>query len=345
MIPIKNIYYMLSYAFQMLNEQGYKKLATEEFDNAGDLCAAILIRGISYQLKRGLGREYISETDTISAIRGKIEITESIKNQSMIRSQMVCTFDDFSVNSPLNQIIKSTVMLLLKADISKTRKKELRKLMVYFDEVGVVDVRSINWSINYNRNNQTYRMLITICYLVVKGLLQSKSNGSVKMMDFFDEQRMCRLYEKFILEYYKKHFPQIRTAASQIDWALDDGIGTLLPTMQSDIMLSYQKGNIEKTLIIDAKYYANTTQTQYNVHTLHSNNLYQIFTYVKNKAMKGGEVSGMLLYAKTDEEIYPNNEYQMSGNKITVQTLDLNCNFENIAAQLDSIVYKHFDLK
>ena len=345
MIPIKNIYYMLSYAFQMLNEQGYKKLATEDFDNAGDLCAAILIRGISYQLKRGLGREYISETDTISAIRGKIEITESIKNQSMIRSQMVCTFDDFSVNSPLNQIIKSTVMLLLKADISKTRKKELRKLMVYFDEVDVVDVRSINWSINYNRNNQTYRMLITICYLVVKGLLQSKSNGSVKMMDFFDEQRMCRLYEKFILEYYKKHFPQIRTTASQIDWALDDGIGMLLPTMQSDIMLSYQKGDIEKTLIIDAKYYANTMQTQYNVHTLHSNNLYQIFTYVKNKAMKGGEVSGMLLYAKTDEEIYPNNEYQMSGNKITVRTLDLNCNFENIAAQLDSIVYKHFDLK
>ena len=345
MIPIKNIYYMLSYAFQMLNEQGYKNLATEDFDNAGDLCAAILIRGISYQLKRGLGREYISETDTISAIRGKIEITESIKNQSMIRSQMVCTYDEFSVNSPLNQIIKSTVMLLLKADISKARKKELRKLMVYFDDVSVVDVRSINWSINYNRNNQTYRLLITICYLVVKGLLQSKSDGSVKMMDFLDEQRMCRLYEKFILEYYKKHYPQIRTAASQIDWALDDGIGTMLPTMQSDILLSYQKGEIDKTLIIDAKYYAHTTQVQYDVHTLHSNNLYQIFTYVKNKATKGGEVSGMLLYAKTDEEIYPNNEYQMSGNKITVRTLDLNCEFENIVAQLDEIAQKHFDLK
>ena len=344
MIPIKNIYYMLSYAFQMLNEQGYKNLATEDFDNAGDLCAAILIRGISYQLKRGLGREYISETDTISAIRGKIEITESIKNQSMIRSQMVCTYDEFSVNSPLNQIIKSTVMLLLKADISKPRKKELRKLLVYFDDVSVVDVRSINWSINYNRNNQTYRLLITICYLVVNGLLQSKSDGSVKMMDFLDEQRMCRLYEKFILEYYKKHYPRISTSASQIDWALDDGIGTMLPTMQSDIMLSYQKGDVDKTLIIDAKYYAHTTQVQYDIHTLHSNNLYQIFTYVKNKAVKGGEVSGMLLYAKTDEDIYPNNEYQMSGNRVTVRTLDLNCDFENIAAQLDSIVKTHFDL-
>ena len=345
MIPIKNIYYMLSYAFQILNEQGYKNLATEDFDNAGDLCAAILIRGITYQLKRGLGREYISETDTISAIRGKIEITESIKNQSMIRSQMVCTYDEFLVDSPLNQIIKSTVMLLLKGDISKSRKKELRKLMVYFDDVSVVDVRSINWAINYNRNNQTYRLLITVCYLVVKGLLQSKSDGSVKMMDFLDEQRMCHLYEKFILGYYKKHYsPRITASASQIEWALDDGISAMLPTMQSDIMLTYKKGDVNKTLIIDAKYYAHTTQVQYDVHTLHSNNLYQVFTYVKNKASKGGEVSGMLLYAKTDEEIYPNNEYQMSGNKITVRTLDLNCDFESIAAQLDNIVQQHFNL-
>lgn len=336
---------MLSYAFQILNEQGYKKLATEEFDNAGDLCAAILIRGISNQLKRGLGREYISETETIAAIRGKIEINESIKNQTMIRNQMTCTYDEFSVDSALNRIIKSTVMLLIKSDISKQRKKELRKLMVFFADVSLVDVHAINWSVNYDRNNQTYRLLITICHLVVKGLIQTKSDGSVKMMDFLDEQRMCHLYEKFILEYYKKHYyPQITASASQIAWALDDGIGTMLPTMQSDIMLYQKQGDNNKTLIIDAKYYAHTTQVQYDVHTLHSNNLYQIFTYVKNKATKGGEVAGMLLYAKTDEEIYPNNEYQMSGNTITVRTLDLNLPFEEIAAQLDGIAQNYFDI-
>ena len=345
MIPIKNLYYMLSYAFQILNEQGYKKLATEEFDNAGDLCATILIRGISNQLKRGLGREYISETETIAAIRGKIEINESIKNQTMIRNQMTCTYDEFSVDSPLNRIIKSTVMLLIKSDIAKQRKKELRKLMVFFADVSLVDVHAINWSVNYDRNNQTYRLLITICHLVVKGLIQTKSDGSVKMMDFLDEQRMCHLYEKFILEYYKKHYyPQITASASQIAWALDDGIGTMLPTMQSDIMLYQKQGDNNKTLIIDAKYYAHTTQVQYDVHTLHSNNLYQIFTYVKNKATKGGEVAGMLLYAKTDEEIYPNNEYQMSGNTITVRTLDLNLPFEEIAAQLDGIAQNYFDI-
>lgn len=59
MIPIKNIFYMLSYAFQVLNEQGFKSIETEKFENVADLCAAILAKGVSKQLKQGLGREYI----------------------------------------------------------------------------------------------------------------------------------------------------------------------------------------------------------------------------------------------------------------------------------------------
>lgn len=112
--------------------------------------------------------------------------------------------------------------------------------------------------------------------------------------------------------------------------------------------------NIDYTIIkllghgIDAKYYTHTTQTQYDVHTLHSGNLYQIFTYVKNKDTEFGDqphtVSGMLLYAATDEAIQPDNSYQMSGNKISVKTLDLNQDFSEIAAQLNAIVDEHFGL-
>ncbi|WP_452039514.1 hypothetical protein, partial [Adlercreutzia rubneri] len=49
-------------------------MATEEFDNAAELCAAILIRGTNSQVKRGLGREYIDHTDALSTLRGKFEI-------------------------------------------------------------------------------------------------------------------------------------------------------------------------------------------------------------------------------------------------------------------------------
>ena len=52
----------------------------------------------------------------------------------------------------------------------------------------------------------------------------------------------------------------------------------------------------------------------------------------------------MLLYAKTDEEIYPNNDYQMSGNQVTVSTLDLNKPFAKIAEQLNTIAKTHFEV-
>lgn len=342
MIPIQNIYHMLAYAFQVLREQGYKGIATEEFHNVAELCAAILAKGVSGQLKRGLGREYIEQTEALSTVRGRIDISESIKTQSIHKQQLVCSYDEFSVNSYLNRIIKTTMELLLRADISKARKKELKKLLVFFGEVDPLDVHLIDWNIRYNRNNQTYRMLISVCYLVVKGLLQTSSGGSTKLMDFLDEQRMHRLYEKFILEYYRKEHPELNASASQIPWALDDGMSDMLPIMQSDITLSKD----DTVLIIDAKYYSHTTQMQYDVHTLHSGNLYQIFTYVKNKEAELGDaqhtVSGMLLYAKTDEQVQPDQIYHMSGNKISVRTLDLNQDFPEIARQLDGIAEEHF---
>ena len=336
---------MLAYAFQVLNEQGYRNIATEDFDNTAELCAAILARGISTQIKRGLGKEYIPRTEALSSLRGKIDITESIKTQALQRKQLVCSYDEFSVNSYMNRIIKSTVQLLLRADITKARKKELRKLLVFFDGVDAIDLYSVNWNMQYNRNNQTYRMLISICYLVVKGLLQTQSDGTTKLMDFLDEQRMHRLYEKFILEYYRREYPQITANASQIPWQLDDDMNAMLPVMQTDIMLSHG----DKTLIIDAKYYAHSTQIQYDKHSLHSGNLYQIFTYVKNKeaelADRPHEVSGMLLYAKTDEDIYPENAYRMSGNRIEVRTLNLDGDFDSIRKQLDGIAEKYFGIK
>ena len=69
---------------------------------------------------------------------------------------------------------------------------------------------------------------------------------------------------------------------------------------------------------------------------------------VKNKeaelANAPHEVSGMLLYARTDEDTYPEHEYRMSGNRIEVRTLNLDAEFSSIKAELDGIVEKYFDL-
>ena len=333
--PVKNIYYMLSYAFKSLNFKEYRKVASEDFENIYDLFSELLTIALNKQIKQGLYRDYMEVDETTSSIHGKINITESINELSFINKKLNCTYDEFSLNSYLNKIIKTTLTILLKAPISKEKRRPIKNILLYFRDVDVLDINNINWQIRYDRNNQDYRMIIGICYLTLKGLLQSDHKGDRKLMGFFDDAKMSRLYEKFILNYYRKEFLDIKAYSPQIEWQLDDDFGDLLPKMQTDITLEYE----DKILIIDAKYYSNTMQSHFDTMTIHSHNLYQIFTYVKNKEVEvDNEVSGMLLYARTNEKEQPDHDYLMSGNRISVKTLDLNQDFDVIKKQLNSIV-------
>ena len=339
---------MLSYAFTALKESVYDDVQKEPFDNIHNLFAAILSKGIGLQLKQGLYREYINRVENLPVVRGKIDMPGTIWNRLGRRMIVTCDYDELSENNLLNQILKSIVFLLLRQnDVDEKYKAELKKEMLYFSEVDVIELSQIRWAdIRFQRNNRNYQLLLAICQLLIEGSLMTTDSGEYRLASFIDEQRMSRLYEKFILEYYAQEFGQqvkgFSSRALQIPWQLDDGYDVLLPVMQTDITLTY--GN--QTLIIDAKYYERTLQSNFDVQTLHSGNMYQIFTYVKNKEVQlagtGHKVSGMLLYAKTDEDLVPDNVYQMSGNQISVKALDLNQEFPKIAEQLNRIVEEHF---
>ena len=71
-IFIKNIYYMLSYAFTTLNQGGYEDVAV---------------------------------------VRGKIDMPGTIQNRLSRRRVLTCEYDELSENNLLNQILKTTVTL------------------------------------------------------------------------------------------------------------------------------------------------------------------------------------------------------------------------------------------
>src|SRR5699024_5286172 len=151
------------------------------------------------------------------------------------------------------------------------------------------------------------------------------------------------LFERFVLEYYKYHYPHLKVHRPHVKWHLvgedfNEGM-TFLPQMKTDIKLSYQ----EKSLIIDTKFYG---QILSDFEKYKSINLYQIFSYVKNEDVnRTGNVSGMLLYAKTDETKNIEYSFNMDGNRIGVRTLDLGQEFIGIKGQLDGIVREYFGLE
>lgn len=341
-VLVQNIYHMLAYAFQVLHQSNYDEIAGEQFENARDLLAAILSKGIAQQLKQGLHKEYVNKTEDLSVMHGRIEMSGTIRNYSQSKKRLSCEYDELSENNVFNQILKTTVILLLRdKNVNEESKIALKKELMFFAGIDEIDPFLIRWdALRFNRNNQNYRMILGICQFVIEGLLLTTEKGDIKLAQFLDEQRMCRLYEKFILEFYRREMPELdKVNASKIDWQIDDGESSLLPSMQSDILL--QKG--EKTLIIDAKYYSHSTQVQFGKHTLHSQNVYQIFTYVMNHDVGNTKnVAGMLLYAKTVESITPDVDVVIMGHSISAKTLDLNCDFAQIKEQLMSIARSYF---
>lgn len=338
-IPIKNIFYMLAYAFKELKLKHYQHVKAESFDNIHDLFAEIISLGISLVLKQGLHREYINHQETLNTLRGKLDIQETIKEKMRQTAKLSCEYDDFSCNNIFNQILKATMMLLIKhSHVSKKRKNTLRKLLLFFNEVETIDLKMVKWNtMRYDRNSRTYQMLHSICYFIVSDLLLSTENGKVNSPIFSDEN-MALLFQRFILEYYRKKHPEFKARGKQVEWNLDknEGKSQFLPAMNTDITLELA----DRKLIIDAKYYSNTLQENYGKKTFHSPHIYQIYAYVTNEDKHHeGNVDGMLLYARTEKDSEISGTFKLeAGNTIRVKTLDLSQDFSNITEQLEGLV-------
>ena len=331
---------MLTYAFKELRHNNYEYIAGESFENIYDLFAEIISKGIAYLLKQGLHKEYAIIEDTLTTLRGKLDIQGTIKEKISQRTCLVCEYDELTANNLYNSIVKTTVNLLLgKSDVKRERKRNLRKMIQFFDGIDTINPSFIRWdSLRYDRNSRTYQMLHSLCYFILNNQLLSTEQGDTKMPQFSDEH-MNLLFQRFVMEYYKRHHPEYKASAKQIKWNVSDNSvssSSMLPIMQSDITLTLD----ERTLIIDTKYYSRNLQEHFGKPTLHPSNIYQIHTYVMNEdKAHTGNVDGLLLYAKTATDIQPYGNFKTNdGNILMVRTMDLCRDFELIKNDLDKLV-------
>jgi 5-methylcytosine-specific restriction enzyme subunit McrC len=330
MILVSNIYYMLAYAFRFLNIGTIDRCGSEEFENLHNLFAEMIIQGLRRQLKRGLPGGYRDRSEELSNPIGRIDIESSVRRVTQVNHRLVCDFEEFSEDTPGNRLIKCAVTHLLRHDgVSADRKCYLKALQ--WGLAGVSDA-PYRKTPPQRTGGAEYATLVNLCRFLLEGLLMNTSGGQ-RMREWLPDEQMSSLYERFLLEYYRKHHPCFNARSAKIDWDMEV-VPTEMPEMKSDVYLTYG----EKTLIMDAKFYRRTMSEHFGKKEYHSYNLYQIYTYVKNAdAVRSGNVAGMLLYAKADEAVTPDSDSVIGGNKVSVKTLDLSQPFQGIRAQLENI--------
>ncbi len=343
-IPIKNIYYMLCYAWKTLKQSDNILLGSEKFDNIYNLFARIYINGTKSIIKRGLNKYYVEETEPLSTLRGKIKIAESTKGQTIRSGRMICQYDNFSENTELNQIVKATINILIKVPkLDIGLKKDLLKHRLHFSNVENIKFsKQLFSSLRYNQNNYHYRMLINISEMIYQGLITEEKDNQFLFSDFIRDRQMANLYEKFVLNFYRLHLDpkKYKIHSPRMKWELSREINAeelvLLPQMRTDIVVEDKK----RQLIIDTKFYSETLVLSYRgkesqIEKVRSSHLFQIFAYIKNSKFSG-EVKGMLLYPTIEKDV--NADFPVIDSEIAIRTLNLNAEWGEISNRLLSLV-------
>jgi 5-methylcytosine-specific restriction enzyme subunit McrC len=338
-IPIQNIYYLLCYAWNKLDESNLILTDIDDYQTLLDLFAKVLHEGTVHILKAGIDRNYVSNVNIIPGIKGKLLFDESIKANTFIYGRAACEYDDLSSNILHNQILKTTIGTLIHMDgLDRDIKDSLRVVYKKLVNIDEIKISKKDFSLlRFHRNNIYYSFLMNICEFIFDSVSLNENNGKYEFIDFIrDERKMAILFEAFILNFYKKEAANYKVGAPKIYWnAIAIGNSTLdyLPEMKTDIVLESSL----RTIIIDTKYYKEVMKAgQYGKRTFNRDNLFQIYSYVQNYDKTTTNLEGMLLYPTVNDEV--SQQYLIHGKKISINTINLNQNWKEIDRKLKDLV-------
>lgn len=335
---------MLCYAWDVLKEKDVVKVDIPDNYSMLEFFAKILNSGTSYLIRRGLDRGYIECNDEIPNIKGKIDFSQSLNKLSFQNAKSYCIYDNFTYDVLHNRILKTTFAKILRIkNVKKELKNEISQTIKYFSDVSYTNInRKVIKSVKLNRNNHLYKLLLEICLLIEENLAINEDTGEATFKDFF-EDRMETLFERFVLNYYKKHLglknpnKKVNVHREDIEWMvegpLDEESKKYLPIMKTDVSISID----DRKIILDAKYYQKNLKTnQFDQEKLTSSNLYQLFSYIQNYKDREN-VEGILLYPTIDKEL--DLEYVIKGNRMSINTINLGLkDWREIEERLDGIV-------
>ena len=309
MIPIQNVYYLLLYAWDALEQSDTEAIAADPETHVLDLLASVLNHGIDRVLRQGLHRAYLSRQETIPGVRGKLNVSATVKADLLRRAQAVCEFDELSHDVLHNRILKTTLHRLLRTNGLDARLREpLRGTWHRLHEVAEIPLTDRTFrQVQFHRNNRLYRFLLDVCRFLHDYLIPNERTGQFTFRNFLrDKRRMRVLFEKFIRNFYRHHAKGYTSVETEsLRWEDTTGFPqdlALLPRMRTDVTL--RRPGL--ALVIDAKYYRETLQEYWDHATIRSAHLYQLFTYLKNTALKtelDTEVEGLLIYPLTTRQI------------------------------------------
>jgi 5-methylcytosine-specific restriction enzyme subunit McrC len=283
-IPIRNLYYLLCYAWDKLDIVGLADAFTDGQHNATNLLARILVTSAFCVVRRGIDRGYVRRSEMLSTIRGRFDVTATMARNGMLRRQACCDYDELDADVIHNRIMKATLRSLLRTEgVATKNHNETLKLLHKLNEVSDIELSPSTFRrVQLHRNNAFYAVVLDTCELLYHNLLPSSVGDRYIIHEFAGAPRdMAGLFERFVANFYRLQQALYVVKAQHLNWrelSGRPGMLAYLPKMRTDIILRSPLHSI----IIDCKFYEEALRGQWRHEHIRPEHLYQIVAYARN---------------------------------------------------------------
>jgi 5-methylcytosine-specific restriction enzyme subunit McrC len=319
-VQIANLYYMLTYAYNLGKFHEFED--NDEIKNLTpyELLVTILLKWIEHSIKKGLYRSYESKTELLSGVKGKIIVGNFGKH----KGKTTCKYHELTYSIPENRILKGTLFHLIKQPLpDDLRQKCIRYIRIMGDIQNLELSKRVFSQISYNRLNYNYMKIIELCRLIFESSFLDTLENNVVFSSYM--VNMNRLFELFLANRIKENFKNVSAPGRRDNWA--QGNTSILPSIFPDIL-------IKDRLIIDAKYYKNVLNERGK---LHSHNLYQILCY-----MSVINLDGVLIYPEQDRHF--EERFLFNDKCFWILTIPLYGSLEKMISGVESVISKIGDV-
>jgi 5-methylcytosine-specific restriction enzyme subunit McrC len=300
--------YMLRYVYDIkLQNEDSASSKNEKQHNFMEVFIQLFANGLFKELQAGIYKEYTTEQDNLTTLRGKYLINENLK-YNFTNSKIYCEYDEFSMENTLNEFFLFAIKTFLPF---VNNKKLLKQCELIFDEVSYrhFDLNNLK-NIHFHRLNARYKDSFEFALMLLKKFIPLFEQDKKSFAFLFD---MNELFEKFVAKIYQGTDSSTKV---QISEEFED--------------LQLKPDIITSSMIIDTKY-----KKVKNKGDLSVADKYQMFVYGTNFGVK----NTMLLYPKHIEDV---NESLKLGKddkiiNLEMRSVDLNkddCSYDDYAEEM-----------
>jgi len=287
--------YMLMYSYDIKLENEDIASCKNEKHNILEVFIQLFAQRLFKEFKSGIYKEYVTEKENRTTLRGKYLINENMK-YNFVKNKIYCEYDEFSENNSLNQFFLYTLKTLGKYTQNK---KLLKQCELVLDEVeyNQFDLKHLN--IHFSRLNKRFQSSFEFAILLLKKSIPLFSQDKKSFAFLFN---MNVLFEKFIGKIYE-----------------DIDSSTELQIEKNFANLKLKPDIITSSMIIDIKYKKVKTKKE-----LSSTDKYQMFVYGINFGVK----KTMLLYPEHIVSVKEDLELGIDDTMIELKMRSLDLDFD-----------------